>query len=209
MMEKTRRQPKERLIEDRQLIMKDVQYMEGRSNSRGIIAQDKLSKRLRSLKPHLAEYFRKEEQDGFAQAVLVRAPQLERKVHSLMDEHAELARSLETLIRLAEDSESLDDGFREQLRAWVHRFREHESYENVLFEDAFNVECGAEDSAGASGTRQQGPSPQSLPALSGTTRGDERNRLRWDLLLLQSRSPTDAAVPAAPYLFHPFREVAS
>jgi hypothetical protein len=101
--------------------------------------------RLNALRLRLKDEFRNEERDGYLPDVLARAPQLGRNAEKLLGEHADLTRSLEDLVARVRAAEHLDDNLRERLRAWIQRLREHESAENVLVEDAFNVECAAED----------------------------------------------------------------
>jgi len=144
-MDKTRRPATTGVEEEYPLLLKDVQFMEDIARPDGTITPAVLSERLDSLQVRLAEHFRSEEQDGFAQDVLTRAPHLERKVRNLLNEHAGLASSLAALTKLNVAGRCLDDALRDKLRTWVHCFREHESQENLLLEDSFDVECCAED----------------------------------------------------------------
>ena len=82
---------------------------------------------------------------GYAQVVLSRAPQLDRRVHRLLDQHPELAPQLSELRHTIVRSKSVDEPVRVQVRAWIQRLRQHETPENRLLEDAFNVEYCAED----------------------------------------------------------------
>jgi hypothetical protein len=49
------------------------------------------------------------------------------------------------LIEQAKAATSLDDSFREEVRGWVERVRQHAARENELVQDAFNLDIGAED----------------------------------------------------------------
>jgi hemerythrin len=104
-----------------------------------------LQRYLEGTRRHLEDHFRFEEENGYMQAVLARAPHLERKVEHLRDEHSELRRSLAVLTREAEAARDSPESFRQRLREWVVHVRDHERRENLLVEDAFNCELAAED----------------------------------------------------------------
>jgi hypothetical protein len=104
-----------------------------------------LRARLGAAHAHITEHFRFEEQNGYMHAVRAREPRLERAIHQLAEEHRQLARSLEALIERARDTTSLDDRFRDEVREWVERVRQHEARENDIVQDAFNLDIGAED----------------------------------------------------------------
>jgi len=131
--------------EEHRLLLGDLRDVEEMAGPGGTALPAALAERLRGLRARLAEHFRGEEQDGYAQVVLARAPHLDRKVRALLEEHAELARSLETLVRRAETAGSVDEALRQALEEWLGRFRRHEAQENLLLEDAFDFDCCAED----------------------------------------------------------------
>ncbi len=93
----------------------------------------------------VAEHFRFEEQNGYMDAVRKREPRLERTVLHLAEEHRQLAQALDALVQEAETAVGPDSGFDERIRAWVDRLRQHEARENELFQNAFNLDIGAED----------------------------------------------------------------
>jgi hypothetical protein len=101
--------------------------------------------RLEATLVHLTEHFRFEEQNGYMHAVRQREPRLERAVQHLADEHRELKESLETLIAKARAASGLEDSFRSEIRAWIESVWRHESRENELIEDAFNLNISAAD----------------------------------------------------------------
>jgi hypothetical protein len=127
------------------LTFHDVQDLEQKigPSSRSTAAQ--VRDRLTTLRTHLVAQFHHEEQDGYGQAVLAEAPQFERTVRTLLGEHAHLLSALDELLQQARTAESRDPALFEKAEAWIGRFREHESQENTLLEDAFNVVCPAED----------------------------------------------------------------
>jgi hemerythrin-like domain-containing protein len=104
-----------------------------------------LRARLSAIRTHIIEHFRIEEKNGYMDTVRKREPRLERTIQQLAEEHCQLAQSLDALIDEARASTSLDASFREQVRGWVERVRQHEMRENDLIQDAFNLDIGAED----------------------------------------------------------------
>jgi DNA-binding transcriptional ArsR family regulator len=104
-----------------------------------------LRARLSATQTHVTEHFRFEEQNGYMDAVRKREPRLERTIQQLAEEHRQLAQSLAVLLEQARAATSLDDPFREAVRRWIERVREHEARENDLVQDAFNLDIGAED----------------------------------------------------------------
>lgn len=104
-----------------------------------------LAKRMNDLQALLTEHFHWEEKDGYMQAVLARAPQQERAVVTLQDEHTSLARTLESLrVTLAVRPEITAE-LRDRFRQWIAQVRDHETRENLLVEDVFNREVTAAD----------------------------------------------------------------
>jgi hypothetical protein len=126
-------------------MLADLQDLEDQAGPAPTLAPADVSERLSVLRARLADQFRFEEEDGYAHEVVARAPQLGRKVVKLLDDHAALTQSLEALVEQARVAECLNDSLRHQLRTWIHQLRQHESEENIIFEDAFNVECCAAD----------------------------------------------------------------
>ena len=107
--------------------------------------EGELVARLEATRARLDDHFRFEEGNGYMQAVLDRAPQLDRKVERLREEHGELRRGLAELTRKAEAAQVSSQRFREGLKEWVGHLRDHEKRENLLVEDVFNYEVSAED----------------------------------------------------------------
>jgi ElaB/YqjD/DUF883 family membrane-anchored ribosome-binding protein len=101
--------------------------------------------RLDKTREHLAEHFRFEEENGYMDAVLQRNPNRERTVQHLRDEHRRLTESLEALLGEAAAAGGPKEGLREKILAWVESVRDHESRENALVQEAFNVDLTAED----------------------------------------------------------------
>jgi len=101
--------------------------------------------RLTATQAHIAEHFRFEEQNGYLEGVRKREPRLDHTIQRLAEEHRVLAQSLAARSEQADTASSLDDSFRDQVRAWIEQVRQHERHENELVQDAFNLDIGDED----------------------------------------------------------------
>jgi len=101
--------------------------------------------RLETLREHLTQHFRFEEENGYMDVVRRREPHREREINQLQEEHRELAQTLAALLAEAGKARHLHDTFAEKVRAWVKRIRHHESHENDLVLDTFNRDTSAED----------------------------------------------------------------
>jgi len=136
--------PATALAEVHQSLLKDLTDLESlvQSSARGALAG--VLDRLQTLRADLAKHFRFEEENGYMQAVLLRAPQQERQVHRLREEHDELWQGLVALMWQAREP-PLEDDFRQGLQTWIGRVRDHERRENLLVEEAFNTDVAAED----------------------------------------------------------------
>ncbi len=104
-----------------------------------------LRARLETTQAHIAEHFRFEEQNGYMDTVRKREPRLERAIQQLAEEHRQLAQSLAALIEEGWMVASLEARFRDEVRAWVERVRQHEVHEEDLVQDSFNLDLGAGD----------------------------------------------------------------
>jgi hemerythrin len=93
----------------------------------------------------ILEHFRFEELNGYMNAVLDREPNLARTVENLREEHRQIAQELDSLIERTKTERALDDVFRDRVRLWIESVRRHETDENTLVQDAFNVDFAAED----------------------------------------------------------------
>jgi hypothetical protein len=91
------------------------------------------------------KHFRFEEENGYLAAVLDVHPHLARTVQRLQGEHAQLLQSLEEIITESRTASALTDELRKKVFDWMDRVRRHERSENVLVQDAFSLDIGAED----------------------------------------------------------------
>jgi hypothetical protein len=101
--------------------------------------------RLDRMRANLAEHFRFEEQNGYLDSILERHPHLERAVARLQVEHRDLLRALDEIRDAARSSATVTDDLRDRALQWTKKVRRHEQSENVLVEDAFNIDLAAED----------------------------------------------------------------
>jgi Hemerythrin HHE cation binding domain len=143
-MSKVKTSPAAALAEAHHVLLKDLADLEHFVQPAAPIEPVDIHSRLDSLRGHLGRHFRFEEQNGYMQAVLTRAPHQERRVRMLREQHDELWHSLTDLLRRAA-VKAVGEEFRHDLRAWIERVRYHETQENLLVEDTFNIEVTASD----------------------------------------------------------------
>jgi hypothetical protein len=127
------------------VLLKDLQTLEEAARPTSVKGLAKLRTRLRATRNHITAHFRFEEQEGYMDAVRKREPRLERTVRQLVQEHGQLAASLEALVRGAETATRLEDRLCKEVHAWVERVRGHERRENELVQNTFGLDIGAED----------------------------------------------------------------
>ncbi len=104
-----------------------------------------IAAQMEATRTDLQEHFRFEEENGYMASVLQLRPHLTRAIQHLQEEHRELLRSLNELITEARSAANLTAGFREKVDHWVASVGRHEREENVLIQDAFNLDVEAED----------------------------------------------------------------
>jgi hypothetical protein len=101
---------------------------------------------LSTARSHVTDHFEFEEKEkGWMEAVRKREPRLEHAVSSLIEEHRQLVKSLNTLVEEAIAEAKLEEAFRQKVMQWIQRVREHELRENELLEDVFAEDLGAGD----------------------------------------------------------------
>ena len=144
-MKKTRTPVSKTLSHVHAALLEDLQKLEEAVSPRTRKSPTELSAGLRAARAHIARHFRFEEQNGYMDAVRKRQPRLERAIQQLADEHGQLKQSLDALLGEAKSAISLDDAFRERIRQWIERVRQHEMRENDLVQDAFDLDIGVKD----------------------------------------------------------------
>jgi hemerythrin-like domain-containing protein len=92
---------------------------------------------LGNVRTHLTNHFRFEEQGGYMAPLLKEEPRFGAVVRELLDEHRQLAQTLDALIQELRAAPGSRDVFRERVRAWVSHVRQHESRENNLVQEAY------------------------------------------------------------------------
>lgn len=96
---------------------------------------------------YVRDHFAHEENDGFFEQVADRAPRLKYEADLLKREHVEMLADLTQIDgRLHEDPSV--DGLRKagaDLRAFMHRFAEHEEGEDQILQEAFDRDVGSMD----------------------------------------------------------------
>ena len=131
----------EALLRTHRALLRDLQALQAE-----VRGGEDLSTWLDRTRGHLAAHFRFEEENGYLASVLQRAPHLERAVQHLGVEHGELLRSLDALrVEGRSAGCACPAALRTKVEEWVRRVRKHERSENVLVQDAFNVDLTAED----------------------------------------------------------------
>jgi iron-sulfur cluster repair protein YtfE (RIC family) len=133
------------LAEAHHRLLDDLQKVERIAQSSSGAEVTELGTHLMRLRTHLEEHFQLEEHDGYMQAVLERAPQLERTVSQLRGEHDQLRGSLAALLDESKGTPTSNADFPQKVQKWIERVRNHESKENMLVEEAFNREIATKD----------------------------------------------------------------
>jgi hypothetical protein len=109
-------------------------------------APGELAAHLDRTREMLAEHFRFEEQEagGFT-AVLRHQPNAAPAVKHCITEHRELLAALDALRGEARTLTSAWVALHDRVAEWSRQVRRHEQSENLLVEEAFNRDTGAED----------------------------------------------------------------
>ncbi len=100
---------------------------------------------LAAIHRHITVHFAFEEQQGWIDVVRRQEPRWEHAIGQLVQEHRQLANSLETLTEEADAAKNLSQILCEKILRWIDRVIDHETRENELFEDALATDLGAGD----------------------------------------------------------------
>jgi hypothetical protein len=119
-------------------LLRDLRQLEEAVHSGSSEGPTELGARLEKVRAHLADHFRFEEQDGYMAPILKEEPRFAPLVQELLDEHGQLAQTVDALLQEVRAARSLQDAMRESVRAWVKRVRQHESRENSLVQEVYN-----------------------------------------------------------------------
>lgn len=93
----------------------------------------------------LAEHFAFEQRPQYLATVLEQRPELEHKAQELRSEHDFLSEELDNLIDDGLAGRSSIYELRRQTLEWLSLIQFHESRENLLLQDAEDLDLGAED----------------------------------------------------------------
>jgi len=128
-----------------QALLEDLRMLETAAAPCSIHNAAEVNARLDQIHQHITEHFQLEERDGYMDAVLKRDPHRDRSVAELLQEHRDMGQTLEALVKEARAAKALDNSFGDRVRSWIHRVRSHESRENLLVQEVFNMDIAAED----------------------------------------------------------------
>jgi hypothetical protein len=96
-----------------------------------------LGVRLATVRTHITNHFRFEEQGGYMASVLKVESHFAPVVNQLLAEHKQMTQALEAIIQETGTVRSLSGIPREKIRVWIDQVRRHEARENQLVDEAF------------------------------------------------------------------------
>lgn len=126
-------------------LLRDLSRLEETVGSRTVQGLAELQAALAATRAHIAEHFHFEEENGYLEAVRQRAPQHDRVIQGLLEEHHQLTAALDKLIEEIRKASSLDEALKAKVRVWIAKVRLHEAQENRLVQQVFNQDTPAED----------------------------------------------------------------
>lgn len=129
----------EPLLRAHRQLLEDLSHLEKAAAGDGA----RMGPGLARARADIGRHFLFEEQNGYLDSVRQREPFKERQIQTLYGQHLELLRSLDELIQEASNGGAHALG--DKVRAWVQSVRQHETEEDELVQDAFNLEIAAED----------------------------------------------------------------
>ncbi len=132
------------LVAAHRALVEDLQKLD-QAPADETVSPAKLLASLERLRGRLVEHFRFEEQNGYLDWVVERQPNLDRPVQHLAEEHRLLLSSLDELLGETRAAAAAAAALKRKATEWSRRVRRHERDENLLVEDAFNLDLGAED----------------------------------------------------------------
>jgi len=119
------------------VLLRDLQELEKAVGSELGESPPVLAGRLERLRAHVIEHFQFEEDGGYMAPVLKEEPRLAAVIQELLAEHGRMAQTIDALIQEVRAARSVQDAFREKVRAWVAQVRHHETRENNLVQEAY------------------------------------------------------------------------
>jgi CBS domain-containing protein len=134
----------EQLRQAHSKLLSELRKLQKATRQASRITHDELVSHLRATRALVQQHFRLEEANGYLENVQNRQPQADHAIQRLWTEHRELLNSLDALIAEA-SAAAPREPLAAKIKAWVARVRAHESHENALVQDAFNLDISAED----------------------------------------------------------------
>jgi hemerythrin len=133
------------LLQAHRYLLKDLQALRSATETTAAERPADLATHLERARADIREHFQFEERNGYMASVLQAQPQLERTVQHLQEEHGQLLRSVNEIITEVGRAPTVTEELRQKVRDWLRSVQQHERSENVLVQDAFNVDIEAED----------------------------------------------------------------
>jgi hypothetical protein len=110
---------------------------------------DEVSTMLAQLGDDLVKHFALEENGGYFADALLHAPQLISKANALLAQHPKMCMQAKDLVRELTDSRQVGESWWSRTTDLFHAFRDeiarHEKQENVLLQEAYTQDLGAND----------------------------------------------------------------
>lgn len=106
-----------------------------------------LVKAVRKLQKHIEAHFAFEEQGGWLEEAVIRAPHLAHQLTLLEREHEPLRRHAAELVKMAETfghGDQVIDELRDQFECFAERLLQHEADEDRMLAEGFNEELDLE-----------------------------------------------------------------
>lgn len=126
-------------------LLRDLRSLEDSVRLAAKRGLDDLHERLAATYNHVQKHFRLEEENGYMDAVKKIGPHLERTIEELRGEHRKLTEDLARLIVESQGQTEPGESLRKKTLSWVNEVRQHETKENDLIQDAYNLDLAAED----------------------------------------------------------------
>jgi hypothetical protein len=133
------------LLQAHRSLLKDLRALHRAVQATPAERPAELAAVLEGARANVHRHFHFEERNGYTASVLEVQPHLERAVQRLHEEHGRLLRWLDGLIAEVRSASALSDELREQVRGWLRGIQRHERSENILVQDAFNLDIGSEE----------------------------------------------------------------
>lgn len=112
------------------------------ANGQGTAAQC-VARTMRQVRDHLEWHFSREENGGWLEEAVIRAPHLSHQLTKLEHQHAPLRERVARLVTLAESSDGTPEsvqGLREEFEKFARQLLIHETYEERVLQQGFNEE---------------------------------------------------------------------